>query len=130
MTALDLNATVGRLVAERPSRARLFERLGIDYCCGGRVPFARACRARGLDPRSVVRELEVLDARDHEAETDDYVPATMTQLVDFIVSTHHAFLRRELPRLLAMAVKVDQAHGEKHPELREVRGVLAGLAAA
>ena len=30
--------TVGELVAERPSRARVFERFGIDYCCGGKKP--------------------------------------------------------------------------------------------
>ena len=35
MNALDPHSTVGQLVRERPSRARVFGRLGIDYCCGG-----------------------------------------------------------------------------------------------
>ena len=96
---IDLNRTVGQLVAERSGRGRVFKRLGIDYCCGGRVPLEQACRARGLDPRSVVRALECCDDRSYEGETDDYVPATVGALVDFIVATHHAYLRRELPRL-------------------------------
>lgn len=39
--------TVGQLVVERPGRARVFERFGIDYCCGGKAPLAKACKARG-----------------------------------------------------------------------------------
>jgi regulator of cell morphogenesis and NO signaling len=127
MTTLDLNAKVGQLVAERPSRARVLERLGIDYCCGGRVPLARACTARGLDAWSVVRALQDCDARSREVETDDYVPSTMGELVDFIIATHHAYLRRELPRLDELAEKVADAHGERHPELKEVRDVFAAL---
>jgi regulator of cell morphogenesis and NO signaling len=35
-SVLGTSQTVGQLVAERPERGRVFERLGIDYCCGGR----------------------------------------------------------------------------------------------
>jgi regulator of cell morphogenesis and NO signaling len=127
MLTFDLNTTVGRLVAERPYRARLFERLGIDYCCGGGVPLARACTARGLDAWSVVRALQDCDDRCREVETDDYIPATMGALVDFIVATHHAYLRRELPRLDELAEKVADAHGGRHAELKELRDVFAAL---
>jgi regulator of cell morphogenesis and NO signaling len=127
MLTLDLNTTVGRLVAERPDRARVFERLGIDYCCGGRMPLAWACRAKGLDAGSVVRALEDCDGRAREAETDDYVPTTMGELVGFIVATHHAYLRRELPRLEELAEKVADAHGARHSELAQLRDVFGAL---
>ena len=45
---IDPSRTVAELVLEQPSRARVFEELGIDYCCGGKTPLAEACAARGL----------------------------------------------------------------------------------
>src|SRR5947207_11366706 len=55
--SLNSDSTVGQLVAERPSRARVFERLGIDYCCGGKRPLQEVCRERKLDLAAVVDEL-------------------------------------------------------------------------
>jgi regulator of cell morphogenesis and NO signaling len=122
-----LNATVGRLVAERPGRARLFERLGIDYCRGGGQTLAQACSARGLDPDFVDHELRLCDAGPREAETDDYLPASMGELADFIAATHHAYLRRELPRLAALADGVAGEHAARYPELHALRGLFTGL---
>src|SRR5947209_8465480 len=103
MMTLDTNRAVGVLVAEQPARARVLERLGIDYCCGGRVPLARACQAKGLDVESVLRGLDSCDVQARSASTDEWFPASMGELADFIVATHHAYLRRELPRLSALA---------------------------
>jgi regulator of cell morphogenesis and NO signaling len=124
---VDPNTTVGELVAESPGRARVFERLGIDYCCGGRVPLSQACAAKGLRAAAVLQELEAGDAQVAEAEADEWIAATPAALADFIVSTHHAYLRRELPRLDRMIGKVAQAHGGRHPELWELRSVFAVL---
>jgi len=41
----NLGASVRDLVLENPAAARLFESLGIDYCCGGDQTLAQACRA-------------------------------------------------------------------------------------
>ena len=63
--------TVGELVVERPSRARVFEQFGIDYCCGGKVPLAEACAAGGADVDAVVEALSVSeDGASPEAETE------------------------------------------------------------
>ncbi|MBX6311730.1 MAG: iron-sulfur cluster repair di-iron protein [Isosphaeraceae bacterium] len=124
---LDPNRTIGQLVAERPSRARVFERFGIDYCCGGQVPLARACAAKGLSVAAVLREIEANDLQVATSETVDWVPETLGRLIDFIVATHHAYLRRELPRLTVLIDKVAAAHGGRHPELNELRSVFASL---
>jgi regulator of cell morphogenesis and NO signaling len=131
MITITPEMPVGRLVAEDPRRARLFERLGIDYCCGGRAPLGRACRAKGLDVAAVLRELE---AGEDEAEPryDEHGPfdgstATMGEVIGHIVATHHAYLYRELPRLADLAGRVVNAHGNRHPELRELRDVFESL---
>ena len=45
---IDPSRTVADLVLEQPSRARVFEELGVDYCCGGKQSLSTACDARGL----------------------------------------------------------------------------------
>ena len=49
--------TVASIVTESPRTARVFERFGIDYCCGGRVRLADACATKGLSPDDVGAEL-------------------------------------------------------------------------
>jgi regulator of cell morphogenesis and NO signaling len=51
----------------------------------------------------------------------------MVEMIDHIVATHHAYLRRELPRLTALAGLVFGAHGSRHPELKELCGIFDSL---
>jgi regulator of cell morphogenesis and NO signaling len=127
MTDLTPETPVGQLVVERPSRARLFEQLGIDYCCSGAKPLDRACREQGLDVAAVLRNLEAIEAGDGGPDGFDAAGATMTELVDHIVAQHHDYLRRELPRLAILADRVVTAHAARHPELSELRAVFDSL---
>jgi regulator of cell morphogenesis and NO signaling len=54
--------------------------------------------------------------------------ASLTALLAHIEATHHAYLRRELPRLEGLLEKVLGAHGENHPELDEVFDLFQALA--
>jgi regulator of cell morphogenesis and NO signaling len=122
VSALSIDVPVGRLVAERPARSRVFERLGIDYCCGGKLPLADACVRRGFDPADVLRDLEACDAGAVGDETD-WGEASLTALADHIEAVHHAYLREAFPRLATLVEKVAHAHGERHPELLDLRSV-------
>jgi len=62
MSPIDSSSRVGLLVAERPSRSRVLERHGIDFCCGGGTRLGEACERLGLDPAEVARELEAAEA--------------------------------------------------------------------
>lgn len=118
MAALAPSTTVGQLVVDRPSRARIFERHKIDYCCGGKISLADACVKRGVDLATILAELEAAEAA---APTErDWTKATMADLADHIERVHHDYLRTELPRLSAMAAKVAAVHGQGHPELPEL----------
>lgn len=127
MTAFDTQTTVAQFVTERPARARVFEQFGIDYCCGGRTPLSRACAEKGLDVATVLRGLRASDEAAPGESERDFSKASMTELADHIVETHHVYLRRELPRLASMADKVVQAHSERHPELLALRETLGLL---
>lgn len=119
---ITAGATVGEIVRARPSRSRVFEQLGIDYCCGGKIPLAEACRTKGLDPADVV-DLLAADDGAPGAHAADPAPMTLPELCDHIATTHHGYLSDELPRLDFMTRKVAAVHGDREPRLLEVRRV-------
>lgn len=122
-----MHETVGGLVAERPEWARVFEELGIDYCCGGRRTLREACEGRGLSLDAVLRRLAAADAERPTGEPD-WTAAPLAVLCDHIVHTHHAFLRRELPRVGRLLIKVVGVHGDRHPELFRVDALFGPFA--
>jgi regulator of cell morphogenesis and NO signaling len=125
-----LATTVGQLVVEKPSRSRVFERFGIDYCCGGKLPLGEACARAGVTGDDVLSALTESDRSSDASEADnDWSSAPLTDLIDHILSEHHAYLRCELPRLSDMASKVVRAHGERFPWVVECEKVLAELRA-
>lgn len=127
MTDIEPRKSVGQLVAERPSRARVFERFGIDFCCGGKIPLSDACIERKLDTERILAALREVDSSEADTDEPDWTRATLSALIAHILQKHHAYLRNELPRLAKMVAKVHDVHGERHPELAEVRQTYDGL---
>ena len=125
--AISSDATVGELVAEVPGRGRVFEQLGIDYCCCGKQSLAAACADRGLALEEVAAHLAVVPQAPTARYEVDPASLTLTALCDHIVQRYHEPLREDLPRLRELAVKVAGVHGENHPELREVRDIFDEL---
>jgi len=119
---IDPSRTVADLVLEQPSRARVFEGLGVDYCCGGKQSLSAACDARGLPVEDAVAVLE--SAAGEPSGERDWANAPLSELCDHIVTAHHDHLREELDGLLE---KVVRAHGDGHPALSELRDTFAVL---
>jgi regulator of cell morphogenesis and NO signaling len=122
MNALN-ERTIGELVAERPRRSRIFEKLGIDYCCGGKRRLDDACNAKGLDANTVAVMLEAFDADGQVVDEQDWRTESLEALCDNIEKTHHSYLKVELPDLQALVNKVAAVHGHLHPELIRVVGI-------
>lgn len=116
-------SSVGAIVTQNPDAARVFERLGIDYCCGGRRPLREACAKRQVDPASVLAEIESRAARPGAGTDRNWSAASLTELADHIEQTHHAYLKTELPRLAERLAKVASVHGAGHPEMIEVSDI-------
>jgi len=118
--------TVGELVAERPGRSRVFQSFQIDFCCQGRRTLGEACAGKGVSLDDVVAQLEA-ELSDKSPSGSNPAGLPPHELAEYIVATHHAFLRREFPRLRAMSERVAHVHGEHTPSLREVFKVYCGL---
>ena len=102
--------TVGSIVAARPGLARLFERVGIDYCCGGKRTLAQACTAKGLDPATFAVLLEAAANLPATGPVVDAGAMSLTALADHIEQTHHFYLKEELPALVEKADRVAEKH--------------------
>jgi regulator of cell morphogenesis and NO signaling len=114
-SAVRPEQTVGELVARHPQLRERLERLGIDYCCGGKKPLADAARENGLSLEQVVAELErALAESPAAAAGTDWTSATITALADHILGTHHAFTRSQLARVSQLLAKVQNAHRARH----------------
>jgi regulator of cell morphogenesis and NO signaling len=120
-------ATLAELVTERPSRARLFEDLGLDYCCHGGRTLAESCRESKVPLAQVIERLSEADRTHQGGQEPDWTAAPLAELISHIVSVHHRYLKRELPRLAMLLDRVAAAHSASHPELVEAQHVLAGL---
>jgi regulator of cell morphogenesis and NO signaling len=60
-------------------------------------------------------------------KSENWLNASMTDLVDHIEHTHHAYLKEELPSLLNLADKVARVHGMTEPRLNQVASVFAEM---
>ena len=53
--------TARELVQENPEAKRVFEKVGIDYCCGGGKSLHEACAAANLSVDEVIDSLELAE---------------------------------------------------------------------
>ena len=129
MITMTPDRCVGQIAAEVPASVRVFEKHGIDFCCGGKIPVTEACRRLGLDAGSLLAEIDRA-AQGPVEDSTDWTTAPLPALIDHILDTHHVYTRAQLPRLEAMLDKVLQAHGDRHGEtLRAVAAVFAPMKA-
>lgn len=118
--------TVRDIALEQPSSIRVFEQFGIDYCCGGRKPLAEACAAGNLEVETVIAALEAA-AKTSDLESEDWAGKSLESLSSHIIVTHHAYVKRELPRLGMLAQKVVDRHGSTKTELPVIAATMAQL---
>ena len=123
---LDTAKTVREIAVEMPQATRVFEKLGIDYCCGGAKSLEQACAAANLNVRQVLQSLETADK---PASERDWNSGELGALIEHIVGTHHNYVKSEVPRLDALIAKVCGVHGKNHPELLEAQSVFRALGA-
>lgn len=123
---LNTAKTVREIAVAMPHATRVFEKFGIDYCCGGSKTLEQACAAANLRVDAVLQSLE---APAPAAVAQEWAAGPLTELVTHIVDTHHNYVKSETPRIDALTAKVCGVHGKNHPELLEVQKVFRGLGA-
>jgi regulator of cell morphogenesis and NO signaling len=121
------NKTIGEFVAEDYRTAAVFERHGIDFCCGGQVPLAQTCKEKGVDPEQILSEIEAVK-NEPVKRGENYAAWELPFLADYIVNTHHVWLKENDPTITAYTRKIAQVHGAHHPEVIEIATLFEKIA--
>lgn len=128
MIPITESTQVSDIAAAVPAGVRVFQRYGIDFCCGGKVPIGSACEEQGVSFTEVAGAIRTAAARPARDERD-WATLPLEALIDHIVATYHDTLREELPRLRQMAAKVARVHGENAPHLPRLETIVNELSA-
>jgi regulator of cell morphogenesis and NO signaling len=130
---MNLNAdkTVREFATAIPNATRIFEKFGIDYCCGGAKPLQAACRQANVSLDEVLRCLTEGAANPGQAGATpdvDFQDAGLADLIAHILAAHHGYVKHEVPRIKQLLLKVVAVHCAGHPELAAVQQTFHALA--
>lgn len=105
------DTTVGHLAAQFPGASQAFRRFGIEPCCDAGLRLAEVCRERHLAYGDLVAALT--DAMAPAPARSNWAARPATDLTSHLVESFHDPLRKELPRLHQLGVRL-QAHEDAH----------------
>jgi regulator of cell morphogenesis and NO signaling len=120
--------TVADIASALPSSVRVFQRHGIDFCCGGKTALDTVCREHGISFTELVNAIDA-SALAPQPDERDWNTEPLHVLIDHIVATYHRPLGEELPRLQSMAAKVASVHGRKAAHLAQLQTTVSELSA-
>jgi len=123
---INIQLTIGEIVANDFRSASLFKEAGIDFCCGGNKSLSDACKEKGADESHLIQQLEIL-AQTPVSGATNFKEWNLSFLSDYIVNTHHKFVLKTLPELVFYTRKIADVHGGHHPELLEVESLFSKI---
>lgn len=117
---------VGEIVARDYHTASIFKTYGIDFCCKGNRSIEEACMEKELAVDYIIDELNTALGTSKEPMVD-FSLWDMDLLADYIEKKHHRYVRKTTPELKTFLSKVAKVHGERRPELVEIRDLFEDL---
>ena len=111
---------IGELVAQDYRSASVFKKYGIDFCCQGNRTVLDACAKKEIDPQELLQELESV-TQEQGNDTTDYKSWPLDLLADYIEKRHHRYVETRILEIKPFLDKICQVHGDRHPELFEIR---------
>ncbi|MBK8567437.1 MAG: iron-sulfur cluster repair di-iron protein [Saprospiraceae bacterium] len=119
--------TIGEIVAADYRTATVFKAHGIDFCCKGGRSVSEVCESKNLDPQ-VLLEAVRQAAASTEQPSADYHRWPLDLLADYVEKKHHRYVATKSPELMQYLNKLCKVHGERHPELFDIRDEFASMA--
>lgn len=119
--------TIGEIVTKDYRKAQVFKRYGIDFCCGGKKTIAEVCEKKGIETAELEKELEGISEEPYSSE-NDYLKWDLKFLVDYIINTHHQYVKDNTAFIKELADKVARVHGDQHPEAIRVADIFGQVA--
>lgn len=112
---------IGDIVAADFRTAAVFKKHGIDFCCKGGRTIEEACGPQKTDPEQIYHELETISENDGNSVDFNSWPPDL--LAEYIQKKHHHYVEEKTPVIQTFLDKLCDVHGERHPELFEIRAL-------
>ncbi len=116
---IDIDKTIGQMVAEDYRTAQVFKEHKIDFCCKGNRTISEVVAKKGLDLQTLLQELDVAKKSD-QGDLPDFKTWSLDLLIDYIEKKHHRYVEQQIPILKQYLDKLCRVHGERHPELHDI----------
>ena len=113
-----ITKSLAQIVNTNHLAATVFEKYHLDFCCKGKRTLQQACTEGELKIEEVLSDLE-RTAKGNSISIQ-YENMSLRQLADYIVMTHHSYVKKEIPAILGYLEKVASKHGDRHPEMVKV----------
>lgn len=114
-----LDRSIADIVTEDFTKAGVFKKHGIDFCCGGKKSLKDVCEQKELNPNELINELNAVSSSSNET-LEQYNKWSLDHLINHIVDTHHRYVLEQIPIIRAFTKKVAKVHGEAHPETKTI----------
>lgn len=112
---------IGKVVIDFPKSTEVFMKYNIDFCCGGDRSVATAITEDNKDAGVEKILKEVNESYDNFLSDDyketDWENKSMTELLEFVENTHHAFMKKTLPVTEELILKIFKVHFNEGEEL-------------
>lgn len=114
----EKNMKIGDIAGAYPGAIETFLNYNIDFCCGGDRPLEAALKEKNIKEEEIMDKLNngYMQFKNRIDKGIDWRRSSMSELIDYVVNKHHAFLRNELPvgqKLLTKILNVHYSHSGK-----------------
>ncbi len=128
MSKFNTSLSIGEIVASLPKASEVFKKYHIDFCCGGNRLLSEAIKEQQLNEDEILQELDEAEKETEAYKNQtDFVKLSRNELIDYIVSTHHSFLKITLPEISELTTKILRVHGTNHEEIFQVHKLFHNL---
>jgi len=121
-----MTKSLAQIVSSNHRAATVFEKYHLDFCCNGKRTLKQACAEGDLKIEEVLTDLEVISEIDSKALID-FSCLSLAPLSEYIVATHHSYVKKEMPAIMAYLQRVASKHGDRHPEMLKVLELFAAV---
>lgn len=95
---INFDTTLGNFVAIHPKTRKVFEKYGLDYCCGGSKNLKAAVVEKNIDLNELISSLKIaIDEASEQDEVKVWKDEPLIDIINHIESKHHTFMWKELP---------------------------------
>ena len=122
-----MTKSLAQIVSNNYRAASVFEKYHLDFCCKGKQTLQQACAEKDLRIENVIADLETAEQSSSDKVTINFENLSLAQLSEYIVMTHHSYVKNEMPQILSYLQKVASRHGEHHPEMLKVFELFAAV---